>query len=321
MTTITIHTRSGSDISSFIESVVQNDPAPDFVNLTIAYNADGYNSVVFLQDQDGYVDNLSLNTSPAGNDLHQIASFAGFTMEAISMMIALETSALEFLYWLGDINFTGNIGPDRITLVGGDDELHMGAGNDIVFAGGGHDEVHLDAGNDEAHGGVGNDLLEGWSGNDRLYGDNGNDIFYGNTGNDILEGGIGDDVLFGQENNDRLTGGPGQDKLYGGAGIDKFIFSSPVTLANRDFIYDFNRVDDTIQLDNAVFTKIGALGALKSTAFKLSTQALDADDRIIYNRTTGQIFYDADGSGAGGAINFATLTTKPLITYADFQVI
>ena len=43
---------------------------------------------------------------------------------------------------------------------------------------------------------------------------------------------------------------------------------------------------------------------------------------IIYNKSTGALSYDADGSGGhASAIQFATLTNKPVLTAADFHVI
>ena len=62
---------------------------------------------------------------------------------------------------------------------------------------------------------------------------------------------------------------------------------------------------------------MGTPGALAATAFRVGTQALDADDRVIYNDVTGALIYDANG----GATQFATLTTKPTITAADFIVV
>ena len=63
------------------------------------------------------------------------------------------------------------------------------------------------------------------------------------------------------------------------------------------------------------------LGALAPGAFVIGTAAGDADDRIIYNSTTGQLYFDADGSGAGAAVLFAILQGAPAITASDFTVI
>ncbi len=90
---------------------------------------------------------------------------------------------------------------------------------------------------------------------------------------------------------------------------------------DRDTITDFNHVDDTIWLENAVFTKLGVAGALNAAAFWTGTAAHDANDRIIYNKATGALYYDADGNGAGAAVQFATLTTKPALAANDFVVI
>ena len=66
---------------------------------------------------------------------------------------------------------------------------------------------------------------------------------------------------------------------------------------------------------------IGAPGALNANAFVTGTAAGDADDRIIYNSSTGQLFYDADGNGAGSAVLFAQLNGTPTLSASDFQVI
>ncbi len=52
------------------------------------------------------------------------------------------------------------------------------------------------------------------------------------------------------------------------------------------------------------------------------TGAHDADDRIVYNPGTGALWYDADGNGAGAAVQIATLTgLAGALTQADFMVV
>lgn len=73
----------------------------------------------------------------------------------------------------------------------------------------------------------------------------------------------------------------------------------------------------------AIFAALTPTGTLAAGAFWSNTTGLahDADDRIIYNTVTGQLLYDANGTGAGGGILFATLTSKPTgVTNADFAV-
>jgi Ca2+-binding RTX toxin-like protein len=60
---------------------------------------------------------------------------------------------------------------------------------------------------------------------------------------------------------------------------------------------------------------------LSASAFVVGNAALDADDRIIYNQAAGQLWFDADGNGAGDPVLFATLGNQPTITAGDFVVI
>jgi hypothetical protein len=42
---------------------------------------------------------------------------------------------------------------------------------------------------------------------------------------------------------------------------------------------------------------------------------------VIYNTSTGQLYYDADGNGAGAAQIVATLTTLPAISATDITIV
>jgi Ca2+-binding RTX toxin-like protein len=79
--------------------------------------------------------------------------------------------------------------------------------------------------------------------------------------------------------------------------------------------------DDTISLENAIFTRLTTTGTLNAAYFKIiGTASLDADDYILYDKTTGVLSYDADGSGAGQAVRIAVLGTNLALTNLDFIV-
>jgi serralysin len=170
------------------------------------------------------------------------------------------------------------------------------------------------AGNDSLNGGLGDDILQGGKGADTLSGGDGNDILRGGADNDVLSGGIGNDIL---------QGGTGNDTLNGGAGNDTFVFDTALSsVSNVDSIADFIANIDKIQLDKDIFTTLTDDGVLSSDFFRASVNgvSLDENDYFLYNTTSGALLYDADGSGQGVAVQFATLTTKPTVTANDFII-
>jgi Ca2+-binding RTX toxin-like protein len=64
-----------------------------------------------------------------------------------------------------------------------------------------------------------------------------------------------------------------------------------------------------------------AAGALDAGAFALSTSAAEADDRIIYDKSTGNLFFDGDGGARDDLTLFARLTNKAGIASNDFLII
>lgn len=138
-------------------------------------------------------------------------------------------------------------------------------------------------------------------------------------------GGSGDDLITGNSANNILIGGLGNDTLAGGTGLDYFLFNTPLSESNnKDLITDFNIVDDVIQLENSIMTSIGSTtGVLASTEFFVGAAAHDADDSIIYNKSTGALYYDKDGTGISAAVQIAMVgtTSHPSLTYADFWVV
>ncbi len=205
------------------------------------------------------------------------------------------------------VDITGQMaglgGADRLTGNALRNMLDGGTGNDSLWGLGGHDTLAGQSGLDQLFGGDGNDLLQGGSGEDRLF---------GGAGNDTLEGGSGVDVL---------AGGTGRDTLIGRSGADDFLFAERSLSTNTDTISDFTSID-RIVLENAVFTGLAA-GALAASAFKALRPGavVDSNDRLIYEQSTGRLFFDPDGSGAAGRGVIAVLANRPTLTAEDFWVI
>lgn len=190
-------------------------------------------------------------------------------------------------------------------------------------------------------GGAGGDTLIGLFGDDvyRIYGQNdviveqagqGNDIAY-SSGNYKLAAGVEIETLsthyhistlamnltgnelaqtvIGNYGVNVLDGGGGRDTLIGLEGADVFRFTTSPTAGAVVTIADYNTGADVILLDSRAFTAL-ADGPLPAAALAYGAAATDADDRLIYNPQNGALSYDADGSGAGAAIQFAQLPTN-----------
>lgn len=185
----------------------------------------------------------------------------------------------------------------------------------------GHDTFYGNDFDDLIRGGFGDDNVYAYDGDDIVHGDAGADKLYGLWGDDDLYGGTGRDILNGGAGSDYLSGGADRDQLTGGSGKDYFVFDTRPTRINIDRIVDFRPVDDTIMLDNRVFTRIGGDGWLSSSAFTTGTRAKDALDRVIYDKKTGALFYDADGTGGIAAVKFAELSSGLNLTKNDFFVL
>ncbi|MBD9538961.1 calcium-binding protein [Ensifer sp. ENS04] len=151
----------------------------------------------------------------------------------------------------------------------------------------------------------------------------GDDRVYATDGIDKIYGGDGNDSLYGKGGNDVLVGGRGVDTLAGGAGADTFVFDSQL-LAGMvgDRIVDF-AAGDIIQIHKSVFSGVAGSGALTASQFAANTTGLaaDADDRIIYQSTTGKVFYDPDGNGNHGAFEFALLAPNLGVNNTAFYVV
>ncbi len=241
----------------------------------------------------------------------------------------------------GDDSIDGSIGSDRLYGDGGSDVLtgssstnilDGGTGIDTMSGGAGGDTYYVDDAGDQvlefALGGtdvvrttvsftladnVENLIIEGMaslngtgnSATNQLTGNGADNVLSGLGGNDRLTGGLG---------NDRLIGGAGRDILTGGAGSDDFVFSEWGT-GNFDTVADFDAAFDTIQLSSTAFGL--DIGAIDSSEFGFGTKATTATQRLVYDQARGDLYFDADGNGAGGRQLIASLVDGTVLTYDD----
>jgi Ca2+-binding RTX toxin-like protein len=141
------------------------------------------------------------------------------------------------------------------------------------------------------------------------------------TGSDhSLIGTAGSDTITGGAGTDYIHGGGGNDVLTGGAGLDRFYFDTPLDGHNNvAHITDFTPMSDEIFLDHAVFSALPT-GDLQADAFHIGTAAQSSTDHIVYDSSSGQLFYDSDGSGSAPQVQFATVSPNLGLTNNDFYV-
>ena len=211
----------------------------------------------------------------------------------------------------------GGLGNDSLYGGAGFNDLIGGAGNDFYFVSDAHDFVyeHANEGADRVFASVSFTLNHGAQVETMSTDNNAGTAAITLTGNEFAQ------TLFGNAGANVLDGKGGLDVLVGGAGADVFTFTTTPGAANADRIADFAHGSDRIALDDSVFHGIGSPGAFNANAFFAGTAAHDADDRIVYDQASGNLWYDADGNGGGAAVLFATLPTHPVVTASDFAVI
>jgi len=336
-------------------SVAETTPVNGVVAILSGHDADGdtltftlndptntfrieNNNLVLIRALDYETQQHQLTITVEAHDGFDGSFSQTFTIDVLNV---IETNPLTQIGTPGNDSLTGEAGDDTLVGLGGNDALWGGAGHDVL------------------NGGAGNDRMEGGAGNDIYYVDSrydvvsetssadGTDLVYssvsytlsayvenltatgsaalsltGNALSNTLTGNSGKNTLKGMGGNDVLNGGKGNDKLYGGSGKDTFVFNTkPSSKSNKDKILDWNKTNDTIQLENAVFKKLTKTGTLKKAYFTLGSKAKDSNDYVGYDKKTGDVWYDSNGSKAGGHVVFANIGKHKAIAYNDFVVI
>jgi Ca2+-binding RTX toxin-like protein len=253
----------------------------------------------------------------------------------------------------GGVNLiTGNARNNRLSGLGGDDELRGGEGNDTLDGGIGNDRMAGAAGNDTYHVDSIKDVVtelgprpflpglreQGRSDHvistiDYTLAENVENLTLagkaaagtGNRLDNIITGNGFANTLSGDRGNDTLIGGAKSDTLRGGLGNDTFQFTRATDGGTTgDSIIDFVAGQDHVALDNTGFGIAGS-GSLASRgiAFVVGSAATGTGPAVIFNNTTDEVWWDADGSGAGAARLLAhlALPSSATLSASDFLIV
>jgi VCBS repeat-containing protein len=287
------------------------------------------------------IDGNTINGNAGGNKISTTKPFAGKFATGEEDTIDGKGGNDTLFGAGGDDTLKGDTGDDALNGETGKDLLRGGAGKDLLDGGAGLDtadysdkktgvvlKLNTNKQSVATVGGTAEDKVKnvenitGGRANDTLTGDKNANELKGGAADDTLDGGKQNDTLDGGKGNDTMIGGLGNDTLMGGKGNDEFVFNAKLGAANVDVITDFKHNTDLIHLRDALFAAIGpTLEAGEFFAKAGAVKAKQTDDRIIYDLTTGDLYYDADGKGGDASIRFATLSGHPSLSHGDFAIV
>jgi Ca2+-binding RTX toxin-like protein len=262
---------------------------------------------VVIEAAGGGIDTVRLVYVPAGPV--DIAAFAN-----IENLVLLGAAAAHLIGNEEANLLVGNSAANSLTGAGGNDTLDGGIGTDTMTGGVGDDVYLISALTDRVieNAGEGNDTV-------RVAANTGGPVTlslaavnaYSANVENLEVTGTGLFNLIGNGVANLLRGNAQANVLTGGDGEDTFVFATALNGAtNVDTIADFVSGTDRIELDDAIFTGLAA-GTLDAQTF---------EDHFVYDAMSGALYYDADGAGAGAAVQFATLTGAPALQAADLLV-
>ena len=284
-------------------------------------------------DGSGYSGNQTINLTPGS-----YSSVDGMIENvAIAFNCFIENgiggAGNDTLIAIGNNTLTGGKGADTFKITAGTNTItDLGVGADVIIVSSGATVKAVVSGDFKATSATTNNGSASLDANGHdvnlalAGGVNGWIVTNSSSRGVALVGSSQNDSLIGGKGNDTISGGGGNDTLTGGGGHDKFVFTAaPDTSKNHDIVTDFDHSTDVLQFSKAVFATITNWKADEFWSHAGATAGHDGLDRIIYDTTTGNIYYDPDGSGIDPAVLVVTLvgTTShhPVLTYTDIQLV
>ncbi|CAN4268013.1 COG2931 RTX toxins and related Ca2+-binding proteins [Methylophilaceae bacterium] len=355
------HNLTGNALANTLTGNAQNntlDGGADAVVDVLVGGAGDDTYIVDLTTAGALQDTITEIALATNNDTVQLrgrsTNTAAVTLTLAANLENLDASATDASL----LNLTGNNANNRLTGNAAANTLDGLAGADTMAGGIGNDTYVVDNAGDIVTEllGEGTDLVQvaiataagtyvmaanvenGTLTNTVAYNLTGNELgntLTGNAAANTLTGLGGDDILDGLAGADTMAGGIGNDTytvdnvgdvVVEGSqeGTDTFNTALNAT-SNIDTITDFVSGTDKIELENLIMTGLGlTTGQLTIDQFRSGagvSAAGDSSDRVIYNNTTGELFYDADGLGGTAAIQIALIGGNPLLTHQDIFIV
>ena len=231
---------------------------------------------------------------------------------SIEEIVLLGRAAIDAYGGSGDQIIHGNPASNLLDGGAGADSMYGGRGDDIYVVDDAGDKLYESHGTDTVRSSINFTLQEGFENLELL------------TGATTATGNSVNNILIGNASNNTLDGGANRDILTGGAGADVFMISDRMFNRRSDIITDFSSGTDHLELDSDVFgfdtSTLISVETVSTTA--LLRQAFKHESMFIYHSGSGELYYNANGTGFGvgdGGL-IATFENKPSLLSTDIQL-
>lgn len=220
----------------------------------------------------------------------------------------------------------GTAGPDELVGTPGDDSINGRGGADVMIGLAGNDTYivndEADQVVEQANEGIDTVRVFGWYVLPAYV----NNLVVGGTQDGGGQGNNLGNRMIGNGGHNTLDGRAGNDILTGGGGFDIFRFTTALNgSTNVDRVTDFTVAEDSFWLSYRAFPALFRCSIfypyLDAGMLHIGASATTDWHRIVYNPSTGGLFYDSDGSGPTPAVRFARLSPGLALTYLDFFLV
>jgi Ca2+-binding RTX toxin-like protein len=288
----------------------------------------GKDTLIGGNGDDSYVvdvdNDLIIENDGEGTDT--VYSSSNYTLTAnLENLTLTGTLSTENLNGTGnekDNQITGNAGNNILIGMDGNDTLDGGSGQDTLIGGLGDDVYNINDATDVVSENVNEGIDTVYSKISYLLSDNLENLTLTTNQSINGTGNALNNTLTGNDGDNQLDGAAGSNILTGGLGKDIFQFT-----ANDSFnsITDFTKGDDSIKISSGIYASLSTSGLLDAAFFKSGVgmvAAEDANDFLIYDASTGALYYDEAGNtlGSNAAVQIASLASGLALDYHDFMI-